>query len=100
VLEHALRNVGQALVGLGEEDLARRDLARGPAGDGGRAAQDIMVGDHRPRTAVDCAGGVDRLEHTTIACTCSLAIRCATLTSGVSGSQVSPRGRIASATRA
>ena len=37
---------------------------------------------------------------TTIACTCSLAIRCATASSGVPGSQVSTRGRIASATRA
>ena len=57
------RNVGQALVGFGEEDLARRDLARGPVGDGGRAAQDVMVGDHRPRTAVDRAVGPTVSQH-------------------------------------
>ena len=100
VLEHALGDVGQALVGPHEQGRPRRDVARRLLGDGGRAAQNVAIGDHSPRVAVDRVLGIGPLGRTTIACTCSLAIRWATVTSGVSGVQVSTRGRIASATRA
>jgi hypothetical protein len=59
-----------------------------------------MVGDHRPRTAVDCAGGVDRLEQhddrvQMLACHPLLDAHQRGL--GIAGEH---RGRLASATRA
>ena len=62
VLEHAMRDVGQALVRIGEEHLARRDVARGPARDGVGVAQDVLVGDHGPRPAVDLPFVLDGFE--------------------------------------
>ena len=39
LLDHARSDVGQGLVGTGEEDLARRGVGRGPARDVGRAVR-------------------------------------------------------------
>ena len=100
VLEHALRDVGQALVRIGEEHFTvATSPAVWPAMELALRRMSWSVITAHGRRSLSGSGSTAS-RSTTIACTCSLAIRCATAVSGVPGSQVSTRGRIASATRA